>query len=184
LASEPVRFLFHRPLPYVDPHTHRGPVSRALVAAGSSALTRRLSTTPVWRRTVWKLEPYLQRWSGGRLTTAVGLPTALLETRGARTGLWRRTGVIYFHDGGRVTIVASQAGCPRNPAWYHNLVANPGVCLGGERFRARVVVDRDERRRLWELADGVFPAFASYRQSASRTGDPDRPTRRLPMPLR
>ena len=38
------------------------------------------------------------------------LPTALLETRGARTGRLRRNGVIYFHDGKRVTIIASKLG--------------------------------------------------------------------------
>jgi deazaflavin-dependent oxidoreductase (nitroreductase family) len=104
------------------------------------------------------------------VTNAVGLPTALLETQGARTGQWRRTGVIYFHDGDRVTIVASQAGHPRNPAWYYNLIANPEVRLGGQRFRANVVVDDEERRLLWDLADRVFPAFASYRRSAARHG--------------
>ncbi|HEY3843122.1 MAG TPA: nitroreductase/quinone reductase family protein [Acidimicrobiales bacterium] len=170
MAPEPVRFLFHRPLPYVDPQTVRGPLKRALVAAGSSPLTRRLSTTRLWRKTVWKIEPTLQRLSGGRLTTAVGLPTALLETRGARTGQWRRNGVIYFHDGDQVTIVASQAGYPRNPAWYYNLIANPDVRLGGQTFRARVVVAEAERARLWRLADDVFPAFVSYRQSAGRYG--------------
>jgi deazaflavin-dependent oxidoreductase (nitroreductase family) len=168
--SEPARFLFRRPLPYVDPRARAGVVRRALVAAGSGALTRWLSTTRIWRMTVWRAEPHLQRLSGGRLSTAAGLPTALLETRGARTGQWRRTGVIYFHDGDRVTIIASQAGYPGNPGWYYNLRANPDVLLGGERFRARVVTDEAERRRLWALADQVFPAFAEYRRSAAQHG--------------
>jgi deazaflavin-dependent oxidoreductase (nitroreductase family) len=69
-----------------------------------------------------------------------------------------------------VTIAASQAGYPRNPAWYYNLVANPDVRLGGQRFSARLVSDEAERARLWELADNIFPAFASYRLSAIRYG--------------
>jgi hypothetical protein len=116
-----------RPLPVVDPHVHLGPIRRALVAAAGSALARRLSTARLYRQVVWKSEPYLQRVSGGRLTNALGLPTALLQTQGAHTGQWRQAGVIYFHDANRVTIVASQAGHPRNPAWYYNLVANPEV---------------------------------------------------------
>jgi hypothetical protein len=36
------------------------------------------------------------------------LPTALLETRGARMGRLRRNGVIYFHDDERVTIIGSK----------------------------------------------------------------------------
>lgn len=78
--------------------------------------------------------------------------------------------MIYFHDGEAVTIVASQAGYPGNPSWYHNARANPDVLLGGQPYRAHVVVDDAERARLWELADLVFPAFAQYRVDAGRHG--------------
>lgn len=162
--------MFSRPLPYVDPHRHRGPLRRAAVALASSRLVGRVSKTALWRLTTWKLERLLQRLSGGRLTTAVGLPTALLETRGARTGRRRRVGVIYFHDGQAVTIVASQAGYPGNPSWYYNARANPDVLLGGQPFRAQIVEDEAERTRLWELADLIFPAFARYRVDAGRHG--------------
>lgn len=164
-----------RPLPYVDPHAPRGRLRRWLVRVAGSPLLRWMATTAVWRATVWKLEPVLQRLSGGRLTTAAGLPAALLETRGARTGRLRRTGVIYFHDGEQVIIMASQAGYPTHPAWYHNARANPDVRLGGHPFRAEVVEDGAARERLWALADRVFPAFASYRTSAARHG------RRIPI---
>ena len=98
------------------------------------------------------------------------LPTALLETHGARTGRPRRNGVIYFHDGERVTIVASKLGLPRHPAWLHNLCAHPDVKFGGQPFRAEVVDAESERERLWRLADRVFPAYASYRERAARAG--------------
>jgi len=78
--------------------------------------------------------------------------------------------VIYFHDADRVIIVASQAGYPTNPAWFYNARAHPDVRLGGQPFRAQVVYDEGERRRLWELADRVFPAFARYRVSAGHSG--------------
>ena len=99
----------------------------------------------------------------------MGFPTALLETRGARSGRARRNGVIYFHDGDNVVIVASKLGQPRHPAWFHNLRANPDVLLGGQPFRAQVVENEDERQRLWELADRVFPPYATYRARADRT---------------
>ncbi len=98
------------------------------------------------------------------------LPTALLETRGARTGRIRRTGVIYFHDGERVTIIASKLGLPEHPAWFHNLRANPDVKLGGQPFRAWVVDDQAARARLWQLADRVFPPYAAYRERAQGAG--------------
>jgi deazaflavin-dependent oxidoreductase (nitroreductase family) len=110
------------------------------------------------------------RVTGGRLGMALIIPTALLETRGARTGRVRRHGVIYFHDGDRVTIVASHAGYPRHPAWYHNLRAHPDVTFGAIPMRASVVSDEDERQRLWTAADRVFPPYAKYRRAAAKAG--------------
>jgi deazaflavin-dependent oxidoreductase (nitroreductase family) len=124
----------------------------------------------VSRKLVWKLDPYVLRLTRGRAGFGLLLPTALLETRGARTGLPRRNGVIYFHDGDRVMIIASKLGLPEHPSWYHNAVAHPDVRLGGQRFRAEVVDDEAERARLWERADRVFPPYATYRESAARAG--------------
>jgi deazaflavin-dependent oxidoreductase (nitroreductase family) len=157
-------------LRYVDPEAPRGTLYRAWARLASSRLVTRLSTTAVWSATVWKIDPWLLRLTRGRLGTGFLLPTALLQTRGARSGLVRRNAVIYFHDRGRVTIFATQAGRPDNPSWYHNARANPDVELGGQRFRAEVVEDEAERTRLWRLADRVFPAFAVYRDSAGRAG--------------
>ena len=96
------------------------------------------------------------------------LPTALLETRGAKSGKVRRNGVIYFHDGERVTIIASKQGEPTHPAWFHNLRAHPEVTFGGIPMRATVVSDEAERRRLWTLADRVFAPYAAYRRDAAQ----------------
>jgi deazaflavin-dependent oxidoreductase (nitroreductase family) len=157
-------------LRYVDPRAHRGAVYRAYVGLASSRFATWLSKRWIWSAVVWRIDPHLMRLTRGRLGTGLLLPTALLQTRGARTGLVRRNAVIYFHDGDRVTIVASQAGRPGNPAWLYNARANPDVLLAGLPFRAELVEDEPERERLWELADRVFPAFASYRESAARAG--------------
>ena len=157
-------------LRYVDPRVPRGPVYRAYVGLASSRFATWLSKRAIWSAIVWKIDPVLLRLTRGRLGTGLLLPTALLQTRGARTGLPRRNAVIYFHDAQRVTIVASQAGRPGNPAWFYNARANPNVLLGGQPFRAEVIDDEPTRARLWPLADRVFPAFASYRESAARSG--------------
>jgi deazaflavin-dependent oxidoreductase (nitroreductase family) len=149
----------------VDPHARRGGLYRAFA--------RLLGTRAagwVSRKLVWRLDPYVLRLTRGRFGFGMLLPTALLETRGARTGRPRRNGVIYFHDGDRVTIIASKLGLPEHPSWYHNAVAHPDVRLGGQRFRVRVVEGEAERARLWELADRVFPPYATYRESAGRAG--------------
>jgi deazaflavin-dependent oxidoreductase (nitroreductase family) len=152
-------------LPYVDPGASLGPLYRAYVRFLGTRLAAWLSIN-----VVWKVDPRLMRVTGGRLGMGLMLPTALLETRGARTGRVRRNGVIYFHDGERVTIIASKLGAPEHPAWFHNASAHPDVLLGGRPFRAEVVEEELARTRLWELADRVFPPYAAYRERAAGVG--------------
>jgi deazaflavin-dependent oxidoreductase (nitroreductase family) len=157
-------------LRYVDPTPRPGIFARVYAAFAATRLSRLVS-----RHVSWKLDPLLLRATNGRLATTLVFPTAVLETTGARSGARRRNAVIYFHDGDQVTIVASNAGSPRHPSWYHNLRAHPDVVINGLAMRARVVDDETERDRLWQLADRVFPAFASYRRDAARVN------RRIPI---
>jgi deazaflavin-dependent oxidoreductase (nitroreductase family) len=154
-----------RKLRYVDPHTTRGPLYRAIC---------RLSTTRAgaWLSVnfAWKVDPYLLRLTRDRFSCAWPVAAALLETRGARTGRPRRSPTLYFHDGDRVTIVASLRGWPKNPAWYHNLRRHPDILYGGAPFRAEIVEDDAERERLWDLADRVYPQYADFREQAGNAG--------------
>ncbi len=150
-------------LKHVDPNRRRNRFTRAYAAFSATRLGRCISA-----KFVWKVDPYLLRATRGRVGLGLVLPTALLETRGAKSGVLRRNAVIYFHDEGRVTIVASKAGADRHPAWFHNLRAHPDVRLGGIPMRAAVVSDEVERHRLWALADRVFAPYASYREDAAK----------------
>jgi deazaflavin-dependent oxidoreductase (nitroreductase family) len=150
-------------LRYVDPERTPSLFNRAYAALANTSLGRFLSV-----HLVWKLDPPLMRLTRGRLGMGLLMPTALLETKGARTGAVRRNVVIYFHDGPLVTIVASKLGLPEHPAWFHNLQANPDVSFGGVPMRATVVNGEAERRRLWALADHVFAPYAAYRQEAAK----------------
>jgi deazaflavin-dependent oxidoreductase (nitroreductase family) len=150
-------------LRHVDPNRPRSTFSRVYAALATTRLGRFLSV-----HVMWKLDPHLMRASRGRVGMGLALPTALLETRGAKSGAVRRNVVLYFHDEDRVTIVASKLGQPRHPAWFHNLRAHPDVTFGGIPMRATVVGDEAERDRLWALADQVFPPFAAYRRDAAR----------------
>jgi deazaflavin-dependent oxidoreductase (nitroreductase family) len=150
-------------LKYVDPYSPRSIFSRAYAAFANTRLGRFLSI-----HLVWKVDPPLMRLTRGRFGLNLMIPTALLETRGARTGALRRNVVIYFNDGNRVTIVASKLGMAQDPAWFHNLRSNPDVTLGGVPMLATVVSDDSERRRLWALADRVFAPYAAYRREAAK----------------
>jgi deazaflavin-dependent oxidoreductase (nitroreductase family) len=150
-------------LKYVDPNRPRSSLSRGYASFSNTRMGRFLSA-----KIVWKVDPYLLWATRGRVGMGLVLPTALLETRGAKSGKLRRNGVIYFHDGDRVTIVASKQGEPTHPAWFHNLRAHSDVTFGGIPMRATVVSDEAERRRLWTLADRVFAPYAAYRRDAAR----------------
>ena len=154
-----------RQLRYVDPYRRH---SRLYLAVC------RISTTKpgMWlsAKLAWKLDPYLLKLTRGRFGSTGPVASAVLQTRGARTGKRRRNATLYFHDGDRVTIVASKRGEPRHPAWYHNLRAHPDVVFGGLPFTAQAVEDEAERARLWDLADRVFPQFSDYREWAASSG--------------
>jgi deazaflavin-dependent oxidoreductase (nitroreductase family) len=152
-------------LAYVDPYKRRGRLYLAVCRFSASRLGAWLSVN-----VAWKVDPHLLKLTGGRLSTAAPVAAALLESRGARTGRPRRNATLYFHDGDRVTIVASLRGWPRNPAWYYNLRKHPDVVYGGKPFRAEIVDDEAERQRLWGLADRVYPQYATFRERAGRTG--------------
>jgi deazaflavin-dependent oxidoreductase (nitroreductase family) len=90
----------------------------------------------------------------------------LLTTRGARSGQPRTAPMMYLTDGDRLVVYASNAGAPRPPGWYLNVVAHPDVTVevGGDRFEAvAAVAAGEERERLWRL----FP-FPEHQDRAGR----------------
>jgi deazaflavin-dependent oxidoreductase (nitroreductase family) len=101
-----------------------------------------------------------------------GVPTLLLTTKGRKTGLARRTALIYGRDGGAFIIVASKGGYPSNPLWYENLVDDPEVELqvGPDVFRARasVITELSDHERLWTKMATIWPGFNEYREKTSR----------------
>ncbi|HUY28561.1 MAG TPA: nitroreductase family deazaflavin-dependent oxidoreductase [Candidatus Binataceae bacterium] len=106
----------------------------------------------------------------------VGGPSAaasmiLLTTKGAKSGRSFTTPLVYTRDGDRIVIIASKAGAPKNPDWYHNLVANPVVTVevGTEKFSARAAVTSGaERERLFNAQAAMMPVFNEYRQKTTR----------------
>jgi len=100
-----------------------------------------------------------------------GAPLLLLTTKGAKSGETRTTPVVYLKDGERLVIFASKAGAPTNPAWYHNLLANPSATIevGSDTMAVdAVVASGEERDRLFSRQQGVFPQFSEYAQKTTR----------------
>jgi deazaflavin-dependent oxidoreductase (nitroreductase family) len=100
-----------------------------------------------------------------------GAPVLLLTSTGAKSGEQRTTPVVYQQDGDRMVIFASKAGAPENPAWFHNLRANPTatVEVGPDTVDVEAVVtDGDERERLFSKQKQLMPQFADYEQKTAR----------------
>ena len=105
---------------------------------------------------------------GGQLAN---MPVLLLTTTGAKSGRTLTKPLVYTTDGDRIVVLASFAGGPKNPPWYHNLVANPvaTVELGSERFRVQAAVTAgEERQRLFDRQAAQMPIFAEYQQKTTR----------------
>ncbi len=99
-------------------------------------------------------------------------PTLLLDHVGAKSGTKRTSPLVYGRDGRRLVLVASKGGYPKNPAWFHNLKANPDTTIqvGSERLsvHARPAEQGEEYERLWKLMVGVYGGYEGYRRRTER----------------
>ncbi len=101
-----------------------------------------------------------------------GAPMVLLTTTGAKSGQKRVNPLVGLLDGDTLYVVASKAGAPTSPDWYHNLLANPSVEVefGDERFDATAVpiTSGPERDRLYAAQVAAMPGFADYERATTR----------------
>jgi F420H(2)-dependent quinone reductase len=127
--------------------------------------------------------PLLRRLTGGHVLmyrVSHGLighrvpgmpPVLLLDHVGAKSGRLRTGPLLYMRDGENVVIVASKGGNPRNPAWFHNLLANPDttVQIGSARTAVHARVAKpQERKRLWPKVVKLYGGYADYQRRTER----------------
>jgi deazaflavin-dependent oxidoreductase (nitroreductase family) len=95
----------------------------------------------------------------------------LLDHVGARSATRRTSPLVYGVDGENLVLVASKGGYPKNPAWFHNLMANPDTTaqVGSSKRKVHArVAEPAERERLWALMVGVYGGYESYRRRTER----------------
>ena len=100
-----------------------------------------------------------------------GAPLLLLTTRGAKSGLERVSPVMYMRRGEAYAVFGTFAGAPVNPAWFHNLLANPEATIevGGETIDVMSrVAQGDEREEIWTAQKIVAPGMADYETKTDR----------------
>ena len=113
--------------------------------------------------------------SGGTKGTTLrdtGLPVVIVTHRGRMTGAIRKTPLMRIKEGDNYILVGSQGGAPKDPAWVHNLRADPHIELRDETIVrsmfVREVNDMTERARLWTLAVVAYPPYAEYQARTKR----------------
>jgi deazaflavin-dependent oxidoreductase (nitroreductase family) len=100
-----------------------------------------------------------------------GIPMLLLRTSGAKSGTERINPLVYQPDGDKFVIFASYAGAPKNPAWFHNLVAGGPISVevGTETFPVTArITEGAEREKYWSKQKNDVPTFAEYEQKTTR----------------
>ncbi len=98
-------------------------------------------------------------------------PMLLLDHVGAKSTRRRTSPLVYTVDGENLILVASKGGYPHNPAWFHNLLANPDttVQVGSSRREVHArVADAKERKRLWPMVVAVYSGYDAYQRRTRR----------------
>lgn len=119
-------------------------------------------------RWVGKLNVPLYRATGGRIGGKVGKgPVLLLTTTGRKSGEQRTAPVLYLEDDGRLSVINTNAGNTRIPAWSLNLDANPEaeVQVRGKKIAVRArAAEGEERTELWRKHNQQYTGFDDYKE--------------------
>ncbi|HEX2286343.1 MAG TPA: nitroreductase family deazaflavin-dependent oxidoreductase [Mycobacterium sp.] len=100
-----------------------------------------------------------------------GATLLLLTTTGAKSGQPRLAPLAYLTIDGKMIIIGSYAGADIDPAWVHNLRANPRahVEVGTDAYD---VIARElppgERDEVWSKVTALATGFADYQAKTSR----------------
>lgn len=114
------------------------------------------------------------RLSGNRHTLVsllAGLPTLLLISTGAKSGLPRTTPLVGIPRGDGYLLIGSNFGQTHHPAWVYNLRAHPNASLtlnGMTREYTAREVCGTEREDCWQEAVSFYAGYEAYRLRAGR----------------
>jgi deazaflavin-dependent oxidoreductase (nitroreductase family) len=119
------------------------------------------------------LETAMKALTGGRVqVSGLGVPTLVLHTIGAKSGLERDTVLMYCPDGSDFLVTGSNFARDAHPAWTANLIAHPdaAVSVGGRRIPVRSHrLDDAEREAAWPQLERNWPGYRRYEVTAGRT---------------
>ena len=111
------------------------------------------------------------RRGGGREVR--GMPTLILETRGARSGQTRQAIVGYLAEPPDAWLVIASSGAATwNPSWLHNLAKDPDATLDfgdGRRVDVRAEsVEGSDLDAAWRRIEAEAKPYSDYRTKTDR----------------
>ena len=98
-------------------------------------------------------------------------PVCLVTMKGRKTGKTRTIPLMYVPYGDQVVLVASLAGAPEHPVWYHNLMAYPHVTIQAGSAKQDMDVRQaspEEKAEIWPHAVAAYGDFADYQERTDR----------------
>lgn len=84
---------------------------------------------------------------------------------------WPVALTVPVRDDGRLVLVASNGGNPREPDWCANLRVNPDVQVTGHGkivTTVATIATSGERDRLWPQVGSVYSGYATYQERSPR----------------
>ena len=110
-----------------------------------------------------KLHVFLYKLSGGRLFNRMGGgEICIVKMTGAKSGHPREFPLMYVPYQNGIVLVASLAGAPNHPVWFHNLVKYPQfeIAVGSvvKKLVARIA-SQEEKTEVWPLCCQAYPDF-------------------------
>jgi deazaflavin-dependent oxidoreductase (nitroreductase family) len=135
-----------------------------------------VSRTRAFRAAGPRIMPPLERaWravSGGRTPlSGLGVPSLVLHTTGAKSGLQRDTALMYCPDGDDMLVTGSNFARGDHPAWTANLLKHPdaAVTIRGRRVPVRAaLVPAEQRENVWKQLEENWPGYRGYERTAGR----------------
>ena len=139
---------------------------------GVAWFSRTLFFRRVGPRIMPPLERMMARLTQGRVQlSGLLLPSLVLHSVGAKSGLERDVTLMYCPDGDDILITGSNYAREGHPAWTSNLLKNPdaAVSIHARRFEVRATpIADDEREAVWRTLEQHWPGYRGYERASGR----------------
>ena len=139
-------------------------------------LLQRVSAQPWFSTFALRVMPTIDRVahraSGGRyVVSQLIVPTLVLTTTGAKSGLPRESPLATLVDGDAFYVVGSNFGTEKHPAWSGNLLKNPSATVtfaGRTRPVQAHLLTPEEKQEVWPRLLSVWPNYDTYVERSGR----------------